>query len=152
MEITDEPPPPCEGTGVHGDHHWIKYSDDSIGCEACLLDLPAERILEIITEYDRVLRTGISVLQGELDDYRTDFEAAAGEVLVSTDEMPPGSNLRRVVISNRLLQHARDEARAHAHEAWQRLSRVLKMIEEGRPHVELAVECHAALEKVSGLP
>ena len=152
--------PRCYGTDQQGDHSWTvrqisiagSFSGFNVFCEDCALHMSRERAESLITEYYRIVQTGFSILQGELDDYRADFEAAAGDLRVDVRDAPPGSQLRRVIISNRLIGHARDGARAHAHEAWQRLSHILRMVEEGKPHVEIAAACHAALEKVAGLP
>ena len=112
------------------------------------------RALLVVTEYDKIVRSGLSILQGELDDLRRDFAAAAGEVMVSFDDMPPGSQLRRIVIANRLIRNERDEARAAAfklrrliNEAMHMLGGLAGALSDAR-EVPAAVEARGRVEQL----
>lgn len=139
--------PSCsEDTSV--EHTWMVYEDGSIGCRDCLEVLAPKQLLEVYTEYDRIVKTGISVLQGELEDYRRDFEAAAAGLEIPIDQLPPGSDARLVVISNRLISHELHQANIENVAMLTDMELLHSMIEAGQPHVELAAFLERALKKV----
>lgn len=113
-----DPEPACYYGGGINDHVWmiIKQDDgncvpEHVGCRDCPAVLSMDELLETWIEHNRIVKTGLSVLTGELDAMRADVEAARGELMVSLDEMPPGSTVRRLMIANRLMARERDEAR-----------------------------------------
>lgn len=72
-------------------------------------ELEAERSQQ--AEAYRARGQRVSELESLAQHLEAEREAAAGEVLVSFDDMPPGSTLGKVVIANRLLKHENQNLR-----------------------------------------
>lgn len=123
-------PPLCYYGGGADEHAWIVL-DGKVTCRDCPEELSLERLLEVFTEYDRIVKTGLAILQGELEQHRADITAAAGELMVSVDDMPPGSSTRRVVIANRLLLHSRNEGWSRISDLRRGLEQAIRMAEAG---------------------
>lgn len=137
-----EPPGACYYGGGNGDHVWMRFMTPSgqeyVGCRDCPAELPLEKLLEVYTEYNNIVQTGIAVITGELEEFRADLDASARNLGVSLDEMPPGSTMRRVMMANSTMRRERQAAQDLYYEMRGRLMKLLALIEEGRPHYELA--------------
>lgn len=107
--------PPC----YHNDsvdHAWVVVPwepgiPEHVGCRVCSETLSNQELLDSYLETRRIVESGIAVITGELEQLRADHAAAAGELRVSLDDMPPGSVARRVVVANRHLSNERGRYR-----------------------------------------
>lgn len=135
--------PVCYHGGGSDDHVWQICRapwrpGPFVSCRDCPAELPLERLLEVYVEYANIVKTGIAVITGELEEFRADLAASAAHFTVDLKEMPPGSTMRRLMMANSTIRRERREAQDMVYEMRGRLMKLLAMIEEGRSHVELA--------------
>ncbi len=151
-EALNNEAPACYDGGGGAPHAWMLIDEDvvgvvptHVGCRDCPATLDLEFLLESYLEHQRIVATGIAVITGELEEARSDLAAASGELLVSMDEMPPGSRCRQLVIANRLMASERDRAREEVCKVRNVLKDLILMFEDGATRPELCARIEATL-------
>lgn len=89
-------------------------------CADCGFTFSHEEVFEAFQEYRTMVKTGIAILVGELEQYRKDLEIASGELMVPIPNLdsadPREINIRRMMHANSLMRRERDRARSAAHD------------------------------------
>lgn len=105
-ELPHELTPNCGLYKEQSSLHRPQVIAEGVECADCgCLIATADELLECWTTTTRMVATGISVLTGELEAMREDVLAASSELMVSIDKAPPGSDVRRLMIANRLMRY-----------------------------------------------
>jgi hypothetical protein len=101
-----DPEPPVEPVqDEQCAHSFVTIHDGAgadINCESCGLVVTHGELVEAYEELQTIVKTGLAVITGELEEHRADLVAAAGELRVSMPK--PGTDASKVLRANYLLR------------------------------------------------